>query len=94
MKITKLFFFLTIALLMACESDTAPKEQWYQAEDYVFVGDFTAGLEGPCVDKEGNLFFVNPERNGTIGKVTKEGEFELFIDSLPNGSFASLRLEN
>lgn len=89
MKITKLFFFLSSILLMACESDNAPKEQWYQAEDYVFVGDFTTALEGPCVDKEGNVFFVNPERNGTIGKVSNKGQFELFIDSLPNGSFAN-----
>ena len=86
MKITKLFFFLTTVLLMACESDTASKERWYQAEDYVFIGDFTTGLEGPCIDKEGNLFFVNPKRNGTIGKVSNKGQFELFIDTLFVGS--------
>lgn len=61
----------------------------YQASDFVYVGSFTSGLEGPAVDKDGNLFFVNPDRNGTIGRVTTEGQFDLYIDSLPNGSIAN-----
>ena len=66
-----------------------PKEPLYLAKDFVYVGDFTQGLEGPAVDKDGNLFFVNPDKNGTIGKISASGEFEIYIDSLPNGSVAN-----
>ena len=70
-----LFFF-------SCESVDYSK-------DYTFVSEFTQGLEGPAVDAVGNLFFVNPIKNGTIGKISPDGEFEIFIDSLPNGSIAN-----
>lgn len=82
--ITKIFLVL-FAIFMSC----AEKEVLYQAEDLVFVGDFTTGLEGPAVDIEGNLFFVNPDHNGSIGKVDTKGNFELFIDNLPEGSTAN-----
>ncbi|MEO9853588.1 MAG: SMP-30/gluconolactonase/LRE family protein [Reichenbachiella sp.] len=59
------------------------------AKDFVFVGDYSQGLEGPAVNKQGDLFFVNPQRNGTIGKVSPDGTFELYVDSLPNGSVAN-----
>ena len=55
----------------------------------MFVGDFTQGLEGPAVDEDGNLFFVNPDHNGAIGKISAKGDFEIYIDSLPNGSIAN-----
>ena len=28
--------------------------------DLAYVGEFTRGLEGPAVDFNGNLYFVNP----------------------------------
>lgn len=72
--------------LLACKTD----KTWDKSSDLIFVSEFTKGLEGPAVDSEGNLFFVNPLRNGTIGKVNSEGNiFELAIDSLPNGSIAN-----
>ena len=60
--------------------------QLYQASDFIFVGDFSQGLEGPAVDHLGNLYFVNPIRNGTIGKIDTEGNFSVLIDSLPDNS--------
>lgn len=59
-----------------------------KSNDLLFVSEFTQGLEGPAVDAQGNLFFVNPLRNGTIGLV-KGNKFSLFIDRLPNGSIAN-----
>lgn len=82
-KMGSLFIGL-LCFLFACE-----KEVLYQASDYAFVGDFTEGLEGPAVDVDGNLFFVNPLHNGSIGNVNPRGEFQVFIDSLPNGSIAN-----
>ncbi|WP_422362077.1 SMP-30/gluconolactonase/LRE family protein [Reichenbachiella sp.] len=84
MRIT--FSYTTLVLLML---SCAQKPVLYTAVDFAFVGEFTQGLEGPAVDAEGNLFFVNPERNGTIGKLDIKGKFEIYIDSLPNGSVAN-----
>lgn len=84
-------FFLFILLLVCCE----PAETLYVASDYVNVGTFTKGLEGPAVDAEGNLYFVNPDHNGSLGKVDAEGNFSIFIEQLPEGSTANgIRIRN
>ncbi|MGZ9584546.1 SMP-30/gluconolactonase/LRE family protein [Paenibacillus marinisediminis] len=49
---------------------------------------FTAGIEGPACDWAGNLYAVNYERAGTIGRVTPEGECSVFLQ-LPEGSIAN-----
>lgn len=60
------------------------------AKDLIFVGEFTQGLEGPAVNSAGELFFVNPQRNGTIGRIkTNKNKLDLFIPELPNGSVAN-----
>jgi len=51
-------------------------------------GGFTAGIEGPACDDEGNLYAVNYARQGTIGRVTPEGECSVFLE-LPNGSIGN-----
>jgi gluconolactonase len=48
-------------------------------------GGFTSGIEGPGVDRQGNLYAVNFERQHTIGRVTPDGEASLFLE-LPEGS--------
>lgn len=75
----------TIILLSSCQNS----EILYQAEDYVYVSDYTQGLEGPAVAKNGTLYFVNPIHSGSIGQITTNGEFSLFIDHLPEGSTAN-----
>lgn len=76
-----------IAFMLSCTSKT--NEVLYQATDFSYVGDFTASLEGPAVDKDGNLYFVNPLKRGAIGKIDKEGNFSVFIDQLPDNSTAN-----
>ena len=66
-----------------------PEPKLYRASDYAYVGTFTKALEGPAVDREGNLYFVNPDHNGSIGKVDKHGTFSIFVDQLPEGSTAN-----
>jgi sugar lactone lactonase YvrE len=68
---------------------TSSASQWYEASDYVYVGDFTTGLEGPAADVEGNLYFVNPHHSGSIGKVDANGQFSIFVEQLPQGSTAN-----
>ncbi len=79
-----ILFFINISLISCLQKDIL-----YQAVDYVYVGDFTQGLEGPAVDKNGNLYFVNPLHSGSVGKVDVDGNFSLFIDHLPKGSTAN-----
>jgi gluconolactonase len=52
------------------------------------VNSFTSGAEGPAVDKDGNVYAVNYQRQGTIGMVTGKGDASLFIE-LPNGSIGN-----
>ena len=84
---TKILGTLTTLLIvcLSCEQ----KEVQYQSQDLVFVGQYTSGLEGPAVDQDGNLFFVNPTHSGSVGKVDTEGNFSLFIEHLPEGSTAN-----
>lgn len=49
---------------------------------------FTGGIEGPATDLDGNIYAVNFESRGTIGKVTPDGQGEVFVN-LPEGSVAS-----
>lgn len=51
-------------------------------------GEFTSGIEGPACDQSGNIFAVNFDKQGTIGKVTPEGIASLFVE-LPEGSIGN-----
>ena len=51
-------------------------------------GGSTRGIEGPACDAAGNLYAVNYHHQGTIGKVTPEGEASIFVE-LPEGSIAN-----
>ena len=46
---------------------------------------FPKGIEGPAIDKNGNLFAVNFREPGTIGIVTPNGEASVYV-TLPSGS--------
>jgi|GEM_PF-49107 len=61
--------------------------------DWMPDDSFTIGIEGPVVGPEGSLYVVNLERQGSIGKVTKQNQGERWVD-LPEGSIAnSLRFD-
>ncbi len=46
---------------------------------------FTAGIEGPACDAQGNVYAVNFDHDGAIGIVTPAGLGQLFVE-LPTGS--------
>jgi gluconolactonase len=78
-----------IAILIVSLGLSNCQEELYIAQDYVYVGEFTVSLEGPAVDQNGNLYFVNPDHKGAIGVVDQNGVFSIFIDQLPEGSTAN-----
>jgi sugar lactone lactonase YvrE len=57
----------------------------YTSRIFTSPGGFTAGIEGPACDREGNLYAVNYGREGTIGIVAPDGRCGMFVE-LPAGS--------
>ena len=66
------------------------------AEDALFVskritpqGEYTSGIEGPAVDASGNLYVVNFQQSGTIGKLAAGASQSQLFTSLPAGSIGN-----
>jgi gluconolactonase len=59
-----------------------------QSVDHTAENLFTTNIEGPAFDKDGNLFVVNFQKDGTIGLVKPDGSVELYV-TLPEGSTAN-----
>ncbi len=60
-------------------------ETLFVAEPLTAQGSFTAGIEGPACDARGNVYAVNFQKQQTIGKVTPQGNGEIFV-TLPGSS--------
>ncbi len=60
----------------------------YIATEFTPRNGFTEGIEGPACDRDGNIYAVNFARQGTIGKVTPQGECSVFVE-LPHGSIGN-----
>jgi sugar lactone lactonase YvrE len=65
----------------------------YQSTDWISDGVFTQGIEGPAVDKEGVLYAVNYQQEGTIGKVTGKGESEILLKLTNNSVGNGIRFD-
>ncbi len=77
----QLYLLLFTAILTSC----GQKQTSY---DLIKENLFTGGIEGPATDYLGNIYAVNFEKEGTIGKVTASGESSMFLE-LPNGSIGN-----
>lgn len=59
------------------------------SSDFTPENSFTPGIEGPAVNAEGDLYAVNFQKEGTIGKVSPDGKAEVFLtlppESIGNG---------
>lgn len=64
---------------------SASESELYISRMLTPPGVFTAGAEGPACDAAGNIYAVNFEREGTIGRVTPDGQGSVFLE-LPLGS--------
>lgn len=75
-------------LILACLATVtqATAQDLYKTKDLTKEKMFSVNIEGPNFDKAGNLYVVNFERDGTIGKInTSDGSGQLFL-SLPDSS--------
>ena len=66
------------------------------ADDVLFVskritpeGEYTSGIEGPAVDASGNLYVVNFQQSGSIGKVAAGAAQSELFTQLPAGSIGN-----
>lgn len=85
---TPLLAILSSASACSSNRQTIEGEELYKTRHFTDPGTFTSGVEGPAVDKQGNLYAVNYDRQHTIGKVTPEGEASVFVE-LSDGSIAN-----
>ena len=79
----KLFFFVITVNFLGFSPLYA-----FQSTDLTAEHSFTEGIEGPAVNKVGDVFAVNFKEQGTIGKVDQKGNGEVFI-RLPEGSIGN-----
>lgn len=83
---------LLIALLLACAATARAfadeAEVLWKATALTQPGEFTDGIEGPACDRDGNIFAVNFQKQGTIGRVLPSGVGEVFLE-LPEGSIGN-----
>ncbi|WP_315779671.1 SMP-30/gluconolactonase/LRE family protein [Bradyrhizobium sp. SZCCHNPS1003] len=52
-------------------------------------GEYTFGIEGPAVDRDGNLFVVNISKPGAIGRLAPEATASEKFTELPDGSIGN-----
>ena len=60
-------------------AQTPDSADLYKSSEFTSPNSFTHGVEGPAVDKSGNVYAVNFSREGTIGIVSTSGKAILFI---------------
>lgn len=81
-------FLALTPFVNAFDTSEGNEEILYKSIDWISDGTFTKGIEGPVVAKDGSLYAVNFQEQGTIGKVTDKNEVEVFT-RLPNGSIGN-----
>lgn len=78
-------FFIMLSISCAEQNSS---EQLFQPKSFTPLNSFTSGAEGPAVDIDGNLYAVNFQKQATIGKISPEGNANIFIE-LPNESIGN-----
>ena len=78
----------TISIIAFSLANCSGSKKLFIAEDLTAENLFSVNIEGPAFDKNGQLYVVNYLRDGTIGKVSPNGECSMFIE-LPKGSIAN-----
>ncbi len=85
------FLSSCLLLLPGCTATNAqerPAAGLFMSSVLTPVNSFTYDVEGPGVDREGNLYAANFHHSGTIGKVGPDGTASVFVE-LPAGSIAN-----
>ena len=85
-RLNYLLLFTGLSLSLFAQENTSG--ELFKASVITPVKSSTTGVEGPAADKGGTVYYVNFERQGTIGQISPEGNLSVFID-LPEGSIGN-----
>lgn len=83
--ITKILLLTLLTLETVSNTHAQRAGSLYKSVPFTPLHSFTSGAEGPAVDRNGALYAVNFEKQGTIGQVTPDGKGSIFKE-LPGGS--------
>lgn len=81
MRIVPTVFVLLTVIALAAGGD----EALYVVTPLTPENSFTDGIEGPACDRAGNVYVVNFKKQQTIGRITHDGQAEVFV-TLPGKS--------
>ncbi len=87
----KIILCIASFILVGCADSRTPTKaelELYQSIDWITDDVFTQGVEGPAVAKDGSLYVVNYQEQGTIGRVTGRNKVKQFM-RLPNSSIGN-----
>jgi gluconolactonase len=88
----RIVIFAIALCLFGCHRKLSPEQEFsrslFRSMEHTKPNLFSRNIEGPAVDKEGQLFVVNFQRDGTIGVVQPSGAPELFVE-LPGKSIGN-----
>lgn len=79
---------LLACLVLCCPASAADPQPLFTATPLTAEKAFTAGIEGPACDAQGNIYAVNLGREGTIGRVRPDGKAEVWV-TLPGKSIGN-----
>jgi sugar lactone lactonase YvrE len=85
----KALFLCSVVLAAFAIGAARSEPALFQSRQATPSGEFTFGIEGPAVDAAGDLFVVNFQRAGTIGKWTPGTAKSTLFTSLPEGSIGN-----
>jgi len=86
---TSWLLIFSIGLYMTLTSASLrPEEELFVAKPLTAEHSFTGGIEGPACDRDGNIYAVSFARTPTIGKITSQGQGEVFVE-FTNGSLGN-----
>ncbi|MGH2646135.1 MAG: SMP-30/gluconolactonase/LRE family protein [Ginsengibacter sp.] len=79
------FSLLQFGCCLLTNAQVSNSSGLFKSAEFTLPNSFTHGVEGPAVDKSGNVYAVNFSQEGTIGIVTPSGKPGLFVE-LPDSS--------
>src|SRR6185312_15127754 len=82
-------YLLVSAVCLSSGGAAAEDAALFVSKRITPVGEYTSGIEGPAVDVSGNLYVVNFQQSGTIGKLAAGGSQSQLFTSLPTGSIGN-----
>jgi sugar lactone lactonase YvrE len=90
MPVCRRSWFACAGLLIAGVATAAWAEpKLFESGQITPAGEYTTGIEGPAVDKDGDLYVVNFGKAGTIGKLAAGAAQSQKALELPGGSIGS-----